>query len=259
MSTAADGQAEQAREPPPAAVGHAPDDRAHGRLEQRGGEPDRADRGRADAEVVEPQRREHADRPEHETGHGDQPDAGGDAPVVQRGDELARRGRPFGLRRRRAAAPRPRARRRPAAMPQNTGVMPIASASVPIAGPTRPPTIAAPIAVPIISPRRSRGAAPVTHASAPAHDAAPPMPWSSARSVEHRDGPREGEGQARHDHDRQAEQHRRLHARPGGEIAARQRAEQRARRIGGREERRRRDLDSPYSCSNPGRSGVIAA
>ena len=63
------------------------------------------------------------------------------------------------------------------ATPQNTGATPAASASVPSAGPTRAPTIAAPIAVPIISPRRSRVAAPATHASAPAQDAAPPMPW----------------------------------------------------------------------------------
>jgi hypothetical protein len=64
------------------------------------------------------------------------------------------------------------------ATPQNVGVIPTASASVPSAGPTSAPATAAPIVVPIISPRRSRGAALATHAIAPAHDAAPPMPWT---------------------------------------------------------------------------------
>ena len=64
------------------------------------------------------------------------------------------------------------------ATPQNTGAIPKASASAPSTGPTSDPAIAAPSAVPIISPRRSRGAAPATQASAPAHDAAPPMPWT---------------------------------------------------------------------------------
>ena len=63
------------------------------------------------------------------------------------------------------------------ATPQNVGAMPTASASVPTAGPASAPAMAAPMAVPIISPRRSRGAAPATQAMAPAHDAAPPMPW----------------------------------------------------------------------------------
>ena len=65
------------------------------------------------------------------------------------------------------------------AMPQNVGVIPITSASVPIAGPASAPATAAPIVVPIISPRRSRGAALATQASAPAHDAAPPTPCTN--------------------------------------------------------------------------------
>ncbi len=64
------------------------------------------------------------------------------------------------------------------ATPQKVGAIPITSASVPIAGPTIVPATAAPIVVPISSPRRSRGAAPATQASAPAHEAAPPMPWT---------------------------------------------------------------------------------
>ena len=35
------------------------------------------------------------------------------------------------------------------------------------------------MAEPISSPRRSRGAAPISHPSAPAHEQAPPTPWTN--------------------------------------------------------------------------------
>ena len=53
-----------------------------------------------------------------------------------------------------------------------------ATAAAPSTGPPSAPTIAAAIAEPISSPRRSRGAAPTSQPTAPAHDAAPPSPWT---------------------------------------------------------------------------------
>ena len=65
-----------------------------------------------------------------------------------------------------------------AAIEQKTSSKPARSAATPITGPSSAPAIAAPIAEPISCPRFSRGAAPASHAIAPAHDAAPPMPWT---------------------------------------------------------------------------------
>ena len=66
---------------------------------------------------------------------------------------------------------------------QNTSSKLVRSAATPITGPSSAPAIAAPIAEPISCPRRSRGAAPASQAIAPAHDAAPPTPWTNrARS-----------------------------------------------------------------------------
>jgi hypothetical protein len=62
--------------------------------------------------------------------------------------------------------------------PQNTGSGPIAAAAAPSTGPNSEPTIAAPIAEPISSPRRWLGASPISQPSAPAHDIAPPTPWT---------------------------------------------------------------------------------
>ena len=45
-------------------------------------------------------------------------------------------------------------------------------------GPNSAPATAAASAVPMYWPRRSRGAVPINHPSAPAHEAAPPMPWT---------------------------------------------------------------------------------
>ena len=85
------------------------------------------------------------------------------------------------------------------ATPQKTGAMPIASARVPIAGPASVPAIAAAIAVPIISPRRSRGAADATQAIAPAHEHAPPTPWTKRARSSSDDRAGEREREARDD------------------------------------------------------------
>ena len=65
-----------------------------------------------------------------------------------------------------------------AAMKQNTTSKPARSAATPITGPSSAPAIAAPIAEPISCPRLSGGAAPASQPIAPAHDAAPPTPWT---------------------------------------------------------------------------------
>ena len=65
------------------------------------------------------------------------------------------------------------------ATPKNTGSCPSRPASAPSTGPNIAPATAAAMPVPISSPRRSRGAAPMSHASAPAHEAAPPSPWTN--------------------------------------------------------------------------------
>ena len=62
------------------------------------------------------------------------------------------------------------------AIAENTAPRPTWSASPPTAGPNRAPTIAAPRAEPISSPRRSAGPLRISQASAPAHEAAPPTP-----------------------------------------------------------------------------------
>ena len=171
----------------------------------RGGEPRGADHRGAGAEVVEPQRREHADRAEQQAGDRDQPH-----PDARRARRAARRAAraastcpPAGAggvrsahsgeqraderdaaERRRDARRRRRARRR--------------------AGPTSAPATAAPIVVPIISPRRSRGAALATqrHRPGPRRGAADAL--DEARGVEHHDRVGEREHDARHDEQRQA-------------------------------------------------------
>ncbi len=65
-----------------------------------------------------------------------------------------------------------------AATPLNTTSGPSVAAAPPSTGPHSAPTIAAAIAEPISSPRRSRGAALISQPTAPAHDAAPPTPWT---------------------------------------------------------------------------------
>ncbi len=64
-----------------------------------------------------------------------------------------------------------------AAAAPNTGSVPSSTAAPPITGPKKIPTIAAPMAPPISCPRRSRGAAPTSHARLAAHEQAPPTPW----------------------------------------------------------------------------------
>ena len=65
-----------------------------------------------------------------------------------------------------------------AAIEQKTSSKPTRSAVTPITGPSSAPAIAAPIAEPIIWPRLSFGAAAASQAIAPAHEAAPPTPWT---------------------------------------------------------------------------------
>ncbi len=65
----------------------------------------------------------------------------------------------------------------------NTTSGPTTVAAPPITGPNSTPTIAAPSAEPISSPRRSGGEIPTSQARPPAHIAAPPSPWTKrARS-----------------------------------------------------------------------------
>ena len=65
-----------------------------------------------------------------------------------------------------------------AATALNTTSGPRDAAAPPSTGPHSAPTIAAAIAEPISSPRRSRGAALISQPTAPAQEAAPPRPWT---------------------------------------------------------------------------------
>ena len=177
------------------------------RLERRAHQPDRADRGRRRAELVQPQRPEHRQGPEQQPGHGDQQQPGAHLPVAQRARQPAQRavaqrrggGRP--------PASRPSGRRRSAAIEQNTSSKPARSAATPITGPSSAPAIAAPIAEPIICPRFSRGAAPASQAIAPAQDAAPPTPWTKRAMSSTRIEPANATATLESDHQRQPEQH----------------------------------------------------
>ncbi len=60
--------------------------------------------------------------------------------------------------------------------PENTNWGLVWVAAPPSTGPSSTPKMAAPSAVPINSPRRSAGAAAISHAKPPAHEHAPPMP-----------------------------------------------------------------------------------
>ena len=64
----------------------------------------------------------------------------------------------------------------------NATRMPTASATAPNMGPRMAPRTAAPNAVPSSSPRRSRGVATVSQASAPAHVVVLEMPWTNRAS-----------------------------------------------------------------------------
>ena len=68
------------------------------------------------------------------------------------------------------------------ATPTNAGRVPTASAKAPTAGPSNAPKMAAPIAVPSISPRRSRGVPATSQASEPAQEIALPNPCASRAS-----------------------------------------------------------------------------
>ncbi len=122
------------------------------------------------------------------------------------------------------------------AIVQKTSSKPARSASTPITGPSSAPAIAAPIAEPISCPRFSRGAAPASQAIAPAQEAAPPMPWMNRDTSSTQDRARERDRDAREHHQRQPEQHRRLHAELGREDAARQPARERPERVRGGED-----------------------
>jgi hypothetical protein len=61
----------------------------------------------------------------------------------------------------------------------NAGPVPISSAIAPTTGPNSAPATAAPMAVPIISPRRSGGASVASQAMPPAQVHAPPTPWTN--------------------------------------------------------------------------------
>ena len=222
-------------------------------------EPGGADRRRADAEVVEPQRREHGDRAEHQPGHGDQPHAAGDAAVAQRGEQLARRRSALGRRRRRAAAPRPRAGRRRRRRRRTSARCPTASASAPTAGPASAPAIAARHrrADHLAAALARRGAGHPGQRAGPRGRAADAL--DEARRVEHDDRVGERERDAGRGHEREPEQdasRARPPARRGSRRAARRRAS--------RPRRRRRalpaaDFDRSNSSSKCGSSGVIAA
>ena len=62
---------------------------------------------------------------------------------------------------------------------ENAARTPIALAPAPITGPSSAPNTAAPIAVPIVRPRRSLGVASASQESAPAHVIEEPMPWTN--------------------------------------------------------------------------------
>ena len=224
-------EADEARQHAAVAVGEAAEVRAHRRLERAGGDERRADPGRAGAQLVEPQRREHVERAEHQPDEDDDPHPGGDPRIAQAGEHACASGCAAAPGPTASAAPTPAARRPRSPTAVNTSSVPRLAAAAPSTGPSSAPTIAAAIAEPISSPRRSRGAAPTSQPSAPAHDAAEPSPWTKratssttmlfakANAIEERDQQHEAE------HDGRA------HAEPRRHPAAGQRAEQRPRRV----------------------------
>ena len=140
---------------------------------------------------------------------------------------------------------------------ENTGAVPIPSASAPRAGPSSAPTIAAPIAVPMSSPRRAAGDRATSHASAPAHEQAPPTPCMNRATSRTRiesatpktklEIPRSASPSSTVAPDADAR----------GQDPGRDRADQRARRV-----RRLEDpgpvFEMPCSSAYVGSSGVIA-
>ena len=137
-------------------VGDAADDRVRGRLERRRAEPEDADRDGREPELVEPQRRQDAQRPEEERGQDDEPDAELDRRL--RSARMKSPDRLGFLRRRLRGEERPdgepTATR--AAAPKATP-RPTTDATPPSTGPKSAPTIAAAIAVPIVCAASCRG------------------------------------------------------------------------------------------------------
>ena len=88
----ADSECEHGHRPDAAdAVRDPPDQRVRGCLEGGRAEPERADRESREAELVQAQRREHAQRPEEERGQDDEPDTEQDPAVAQRPQEEGER------------------------------------------------------------------------------------------------------------------------------------------------------------------------
>ena len=179
------GQRDPDRRRAPPAVGRAADDELDAALDRRRGEERRADHRAAGAERVEPQRREHLDRPDRERVRRDEPGADADARVAQR-----RREAPAGRRRARRAGAGARrtspstAASTPTAPNGSSG--PVTRAIAPSTGPSRKPTTAAPIAPPIVVPRRSGGVVATSQPIPPAQEQRGAEPEQEARGVQHR-------------------------------------------------------------------------
>ncbi len=123
-----------------------------------------------------------------------------------------------------------------AATAQKTISGPVTVATLPMTGPSRMPKIAAARAAPIISPRRSDGAAASSHPRAPVHAQAPPRP--SAKRARSRMTTFSANAKTTLATDEQAQprEDRRLEADPGGEEARGQRRQQGAGGVGGAED-----------------------
>ena len=106
--------------------------------------------------------------------------------------------------------------------------MPARSASPPKAGPRTAPKIAAPNAVPMTSPRRSRGAVTEIHASAPAQVAVLGDPLDEPCAAERECAVGCGEGEARHGEEEKASDDCSLRPEACRSEAARDTSEQRA-------------------------------
>ena len=169
-----------------APVGEAAEQRVDDHLGEAGDQEDGTDRERCEAGVVEPQRDEHDEHAEEPGGEGVEPEPAEEASV----GEGAAHG--IGACASGAAAGRVAAQTASAAVIAptvlNAARMPTASATAPNMGPRMAPRTAAPNAVPSSSPRRSRGVATVSQASAPAHVAVLEMPWTN-RAIPSAQGP----------------------------------------------------------------------
>ena len=224
---AADEPGEHRRQPA-AAIREATGERADDRLEAGGDQPRGADRGRAGTELVQPQRAEHAERAEQQ--------AREPSPAGGRCARCCRIASPTtrAASRRRAAWP-PGVRSvqiiRITPTPptvQNTISWPTRSAATPITGPKQRAgdrrAHRGADHLPALLLRRGGGHP--AHRARPSGGAAQAL--DEAGEVEHEDRLRERERDARAGHQPEADQHRRPHADPRGQPAAREPAHERA-------------------------------